>query len=123
MKRGLIFLCCFFLFSLSLHSELPHSPQNLVATLNSSYSRSVMLSWVRPFDGNSPVLYYVVELSENSKSNTSELHVVLNYSSRLTSHQSCYKMLLQFAKREPALHKGVLRSALCALQEWNDNED
>ncbi|NXW78848.1 SDK1 protein, partial [Hirundo rustica] len=46
--------------------ELPHSPQNLVATLNSSYSRSVMLSWVRPFDGNSPVLYYVVELSENN---------------------------------------------------------
>ncbi|KAM4892049.1 protein sidekick-1 [Sylvia borin] len=46
--------------------ELPHSPQNLVATLNSSYSRSVVLSWVRPFDGNSPVLYYVVELSENN---------------------------------------------------------
>ncbi|PKK23317.1 sidekick cell adhesion molecule 1 [Columba livia] len=46
--------------------ELPHSPQNLVATLNSSYSRSVMLSWVRPFDGNSPVLYYMVELSENN---------------------------------------------------------
>ncbi|KAI6076511.1 Protein sidekick-1 [Aix galericulata] len=47
--------------------ELPHSPQNLLATLNSSYSRSVMLSWVRPFDGNSPVLYYMVELSENRR--------------------------------------------------------
>uniref|UniRef100_A0A663F5Z6 Sidekick cell adhesion molecule 1 n=1 Tax=Aquila chrysaetos chrysaetos TaxID=223781 RepID=A0A663F5Z6_AQUCH len=46
--------------------ELPHSPQNLLATLNSSYGRSVMLSWVRPFDGNSPVLYYMVELSENN---------------------------------------------------------
>uniref|UniRef100_A0A452IWN8 Uncharacterized protein n=1 Tax=Gopherus agassizii TaxID=38772 RepID=A0A452IWN8_9SAUR len=46
--------------------ELPHSPQNLLAILNSSYSRSVMLSWVRPFDGNSPVLYYIVELSENN---------------------------------------------------------
>lgn len=46
--------------------ELPHSPQNLLATLNSSYSRSVVLSWVRPFDGNSPVLYYMVELSENN---------------------------------------------------------
>nr|XP_006112957.1 protein sidekick-1 isoform X1 [Pelodiscus sinensis]XP_006112958.1 protein sidekick-1 isoform X1 [Pelodiscus sinensis]XP_025034766.1 protein sidekick-1 isoform X1 [Pelodiscus sinensis]XP_025034772.1 protein sidekick-1 isoform X1 [Pelodiscus sinensis]XP_025034774.1 protein sidekick-1 isoform X1 [Pelodiscus sinensis]XP_025034776.1 protein sidekick-1 isoform X1 [Pelodiscus sinensis] len=46
--------------------ELPHSPQNLLATLNSSYSRSVILSWVRPFDGNSPVLYYIVELSENN---------------------------------------------------------
>uniref|UniRef100_A0A8D0G947 Sidekick cell adhesion molecule 1 n=1 Tax=Sphenodon punctatus TaxID=8508 RepID=A0A8D0G947_SPHPU len=46
--------------------ELPHAPQNLVASLNSSYSRSVLLSWVRPFDGNSPVLYYIVELSENN---------------------------------------------------------
>ncbi|XP_064449441.1 protein sidekick-1 isoform X2 [Mirounga angustirostris] len=46
--------------------ELPHSPQNLLASLNSSHSHAVMLSWVRPFDGNSPVLYYIVELSENN---------------------------------------------------------
>ncbi|XP_047635405.1 protein sidekick-1 isoform X1 [Phacochoerus africanus] len=46
--------------------ELPHSPQNLLASLNSSHSRTVVLSWVRPFDGNSPVLYYIVELSENN---------------------------------------------------------
>ncbi|XP_077172326.1 protein sidekick-1 isoform X2 [Paroedura picta] len=46
--------------------ELPHPPQNLLATLNASFSRSVILSWVRPFDGNSPVLYYIVELSENN---------------------------------------------------------
>ncbi|VFV22790.1 Hypothetical predicted protein [Lynx pardinus] len=47
-------------------SELPHSPQNLLASLNSSLSHAVTLSWVRPFDGNSPVLYYIVELSENN---------------------------------------------------------
>uniref|UniRef100_A0ABI7WIF8 Sidekick cell adhesion molecule 1 n=1 Tax=Felis catus TaxID=9685 RepID=A0ABI7WIF8_FELCA len=46
--------------------ELPHSPQNLLASLNSSHSHTVTLSWVRPFDGNSPVLYYIVELSENN---------------------------------------------------------
>ncbi|XP_061455411.1 protein sidekick-1 isoform X4 [Rhineura floridana] len=46
--------------------ELPHPPQNLLVTLNSSFGRSVILSWVRPFDGNSPVLYYIVELSENN---------------------------------------------------------
>ncbi|XP_069066064.1 protein sidekick-1 [Pleurodeles waltl] len=46
--------------------ELPHSPQNLLARLNSSSSRTVALSWVRPFDGNSPILYYIVELSENN---------------------------------------------------------
>uniref|UniRef100_A0A8C3XAQ0 Sidekick cell adhesion molecule 1 n=1 Tax=Catagonus wagneri TaxID=51154 RepID=A0A8C3XAQ0_9CETA len=46
--------------------ELPHSPQNLLASLSSSRSHTVTLSWVRPFDGNSPVLYYIVELSENN---------------------------------------------------------
>ncbi|XP_006859935.1 PREDICTED: protein sidekick-1-like [Chrysochloris asiatica] len=46
--------------------ELPHSPQNLLASLNTSHSHAVMLSWVRPFDGNSPVLYYIVEVSENN---------------------------------------------------------
>uniref|UniRef100_A0A671F9A5 Sidekick cell adhesion molecule 1 n=1 Tax=Rhinolophus ferrumequinum TaxID=59479 RepID=A0A671F9A5_RHIFE len=46
--------------------ELPHPPQNLLASLNSSHSHAVVLSWVRPFDGNSPVLHYIVELSENN---------------------------------------------------------
>ncbi|XDC67877.1 hypothetical protein R6Z07M_019059 [Ovis aries] len=46
--------------------ELPHSPQNLVASLTPAHSHAVVLSWVRPFDGNSPVLYYIVELSENN---------------------------------------------------------
>ncbi|XP_062868629.1 protein sidekick-1 isoform X2 [Trichomycterus rosablanca] len=46
--------------------ELPHSPRNLQASLNSTDSRSVHLSWMRPFDGNSPLLHYVVELSENN---------------------------------------------------------
>uniref|UniRef100_A0A8C3X7V3 Sidekick cell adhesion molecule 1 n=1 Tax=Catagonus wagneri TaxID=51154 RepID=A0A8C3X7V3_9CETA len=43
----------------------PH-PRNLLASLSSSRSHTVTLSWVRPFDGNSPVLYYIVELSENN---------------------------------------------------------
>ncbi|XP_035870614.1 protein sidekick-1 isoform X1 [Phyllostomus discolor] len=46
--------------------ELPHAPQNLLASLNASRSHAVRLSWVRPFDGNSPVLHYIVELSENN---------------------------------------------------------
>ncbi|XP_031422173.1 protein sidekick-1 isoform X2 [Clupea harengus] len=46
--------------------ELPHSPRNLQASLNISDSRSVDLTWMRPFDGNSPLLHYVVELSENN---------------------------------------------------------
>ncbi|CAB1417500.1 unnamed protein product [Pleuronectes platessa] len=46
--------------------ELPHSPRSLTARLNDSDSRSVHLSWLRPFDGNSPLLYYLLELSENN---------------------------------------------------------
>nr|KAF6347352.1 sidekick cell adhesion molecule 1 [Pipistrellus kuhlii] len=46
--------------------ELPHPPQNLLARLDAVHSRTVLLSWVRPFDGNSAVLRYVVELSENN---------------------------------------------------------
>uniref|UniRef100_A0A3B3VF56 Protein sidekick-1-like n=1 Tax=Poecilia latipinna TaxID=48699 RepID=A0A3B3VF56_9TELE len=46
--------------------ELPHSPRSLTARLNDSDSRSVRLSWLRPFDGNSPLLYYILELSENN---------------------------------------------------------
>ncbi|XP_037546465.1 protein sidekick-1 [Nematolebias whitei] len=46
--------------------ELPHSPRSLTARLNDSDSRSVHLSWLRPFDGNSPLLYYGLELSENN---------------------------------------------------------
>ncbi|OBS57850.1 hypothetical protein A6R68_11028 [Neotoma lepida] len=47
--------------------ELPHPPQNLLASLSPARSHSVTLSWVRPFDGNSPVLYYIVQLSENTR--------------------------------------------------------
>ncbi|XP_061535889.1 protein sidekick-1 isoform X1 [Phycodurus eques] len=46
--------------------ELPHSPRSLAARLNDSDSRSVLLSWLRPFDGNAPLLYYLLELSENN---------------------------------------------------------
>ncbi|KAJ3614753.1 hypothetical protein NHX12_018323 [Muraenolepis orangiensis] len=47
--------------------ELPHSPHSLVVQLNDSDSRSMHLSWLRPFDGNSLLLHYLLELSENSK--------------------------------------------------------
>uniref|UniRef100_A0A673G3M5 Protein sidekick-1-like n=1 Tax=Sinocyclocheilus rhinocerous TaxID=307959 RepID=A0A673G3M5_9TELE len=46
--------------------ELPHSPRNLQVALNATDSRTVLLSWVRPFDGNSPLLRYIIELSENN---------------------------------------------------------
>lgn len=57
VKFPFLLFCC---------SELPHPPRSLTAHLNDSDSRSVLLSWLRPFDGNSPLLHYVLELSENS---------------------------------------------------------
>ncbi|XP_072415393.1 protein sidekick-1 isoform X1 [Chiloscyllium punctatum] len=53
--------------------ELPHPPRNLQASLNLSSSRAVDLSWTRPFDGNSPILHYIVELSENNSPWTVQL--------------------------------------------------
>ncbi|XP_078728944.1 protein sidekick-2 [Lampetra fluviatilis] len=46
--------------------ELPHPPQNLRARQSEERSRALELSWVRPFDGNSPLIRYVVEISENN---------------------------------------------------------
>lgn len=67
VRSRLIMCVCSFLFVPADPRELPHPPQNLLASLNSSHSHAVVLSWVRPFDGNSPVLRYIVELSENSE--------------------------------------------------------
>ncbi|KAJ8253833.1 hypothetical protein COCON_G00204450 [Conger conger] len=61
--------------------ELPHSPRNLQASLNTNDSRKVDLSWVPPFDGNSPLLHYIVELSENNspwKTNLPKVDPVLS---------------------------------------------
>ncbi|XP_069762286.1 protein sidekick-1 isoform X2 [Narcine bancroftii] len=75
--------------------ELPHPPRNLHATLNASKSRMVDLSWTRPFDGNSPILYYIVELSENnspwkvqlSNVNPEVVHVTVNGLTSARSYQ------------------------------------
>uniref|UniRef100_A0A6I8SSN7 Sidekick cell adhesion molecule 2 n=1 Tax=Xenopus tropicalis TaxID=8364 RepID=A0A6I8SSN7_XENTR len=46
--------------------QLPHAPENPVATLSLVESRAINLTWVKPFDGNSPLLRYIVEVSENN---------------------------------------------------------
>ncbi|KAG8446470.1 hypothetical protein GDO86_014070 [Hymenochirus boettgeri] len=46
--------------------QLPHSPENAVAVLSTAESRSINLTWVKPFDGNSPLLKYILEVSENN---------------------------------------------------------
>lgn len=54
----------------SLSRQLPHAPEHPVATLSTSERRAINLTWAKPFDGNSPLLRYVLEMSENSKSGT-----------------------------------------------------
>lgn len=47
--------------------QLPHAPESPVAALSPLEKRAINLTWAKPFDGNSPLLRYVVEVSENSK--------------------------------------------------------
>nr|XP_023684921.1 protein sidekick-2-like isoform X1 [Paramormyrops kingsleyae] len=46
--------------------QLPHAPENPVATLSSSERRAINLTWAVPFDGNSPLIRYILEVSENN---------------------------------------------------------
>ncbi|XP_072549363.1 protein sidekick-2 isoform X2 [Salminus brasiliensis] len=46
--------------------QLPHSPENPVATYSSTEKRSINLTWAQAFDGNSPLIRYILEVSENN---------------------------------------------------------
>ncbi|KAI4533947.1 hypothetical protein MG293_016966 [Ovis ammon polii] len=46
--------------------QLPHAPEHPVATLSTSERRAINLTWAKPFDGNSPLIRYVLEMSENN---------------------------------------------------------
>uniref|UniRef100_A0A8C6SZT0 Sidekick cell adhesion molecule 2b n=1 Tax=Neogobius melanostomus TaxID=47308 RepID=A0A8C6SZT0_9GOBI len=46
--------------------QLPHAPENPTALLSASERRAIDLSWAKPFDGNSPLIRYILEVSENN---------------------------------------------------------
>ncbi|XP_032175411.1 protein sidekick-2 isoform X1 [Mustela erminea] len=46
--------------------QLPHAPEHPVATLSTAERRAINLTWAKPFDGNSPLLRYILEMSENN---------------------------------------------------------
>lgn len=48
--------------------QLPHALENPKAMLSTSEKRAIDLVWAKPFDGNSPLIRYILEVSENSKS-------------------------------------------------------
>ncbi|GAA6106227.1 protein sidekick-2 isoform X1 [Tachysurus ichikawai] len=46
--------------------QLPHAPENPTAILSSVEKRTINLTWAKPFDGNSPLIRYILEVSENN---------------------------------------------------------
>ncbi|XP_056221672.1 protein sidekick-2 isoform X2 [Seriola aureovittata] len=46
--------------------QLPHAPENPTAVLSTSEKRAIDLAWAKPFDGNSPLIRYILEVSENN---------------------------------------------------------
>ncbi|XP_058231848.1 protein sidekick-2 isoform X2 [Hemibagrus wyckioides] len=46
--------------------QLPHAPENPIATYSISEKRSINLTWAQAFDGNSPLIRYILEVSENN---------------------------------------------------------
>lgn len=49
------------------YRQLPHAPENPIAVLSASEKRAINLTWAQAFDGNSPLIRYILEVSENSK--------------------------------------------------------
>lgn len=48
--------------------ELPYPPQSLRAAISSSDSRTITLTWVAPFNGNTPLLRYIISQKEDQSS-------------------------------------------------------
>ncbi|XP_060058654.1 protein sidekick-2 isoform X2 [Erinaceus europaeus] len=46
--------------------QLPHAPERPVALLSTEERRAINLTWAKPFDGNSPLIRYILEMSENN---------------------------------------------------------
>uniref|UniRef100_A0A8C5E0T0 Protein sidekick-2-like n=1 Tax=Gouania willdenowi TaxID=441366 RepID=A0A8C5E0T0_GOUWI len=46
--------------------QLPHAPENPVAILSTAEKRAINLTWAQAFDGNSPLIRYIMEVSENN---------------------------------------------------------
>lgn len=68
----ILFICCLsclILFHTHTHKyrQLPHAPENPIAVLSASEKRAINLTWAQAFDGNSPLIRYILEVSENSK--------------------------------------------------------
>lgn len=50
-----------------MYRQLPHAPENPIAVLSTTEKRAINLTWAQAFDGNSPLIRYILEVSENSE--------------------------------------------------------
>lgn len=55
------------------YRQLPHAPENPIALLSATEKRAINLTWAQAFDGNSPLIRYILEVSENSECNVPPL--------------------------------------------------
>lgn len=83
--------------------QLPHAPENLIATLSSSEKRTINLTWAQAFDGNSPLIRYILEVSENS-----EFSGLLYFCHHVFTHHSALESTLD-------VFVGDRRTLDCAL--------
>ncbi|KAK2494395.1 hypothetical protein MC885_015796 [Smutsia gigantea] len=42
--------------------QLPHAPEHPAATLSTTERRAINLTWAKPFDGNSPLIRYILQI-------------------------------------------------------------
>ena len=85
-----------------IYRQLPHAPENPIAVLSSTEKRAINLTWAQAFDGNSPLIRYILEVSENSEWRRKYCHFIL----------ICYPLLLCFDSIV------LLELALGSSQHW-----
>lgn len=69
-----------------VYRQLPHAPENPIALLSLTERRAINLTWARAFDGNSPLIRYILEVSENSE----YLHQLLGLIRTLAEMLVCF---------------------------------
>ncbi|XP_078691032.1 protein sidekick-2-like isoform X2 [Branchiostoma floridae x Branchiostoma belcheri] len=85
-----------------LVKELPHKPTAVTAVLSTVENRAIVLTWDIPFDGNTPIERFVLEVKEDKRS------TVLSPSSSLSSEDEDWSVMQSSV--DPATTRLVLRN-------------
>lgn len=77
------------------YRQLPHAPENPIAALSVTEKRAINLTWAQAFDGNSPLIRYILEVSENSEFHITDVLYLLFLVSHFTMQ---YYISIMFLK-------------------------